>query len=64
MACDVFVSYAHRDNRAPNGFQGFISRLIQLIKIRAEQKYGSDIAWFWDDELASGTRWEPPSMKI
>jgi hypothetical protein len=58
VTCDVFVSYARRDNRAPINHQGFVSRLIELVKIGSEQKYGQDIEWFWDEDLASGTQWK------
>jgi hypothetical protein len=58
MACDVFISYAHRDNLAPNNGQGFVSRLIELVKIASEQRYGHDIVFFWDEDLASGVQWE------
>jgi hypothetical protein len=59
MACDIFVSYAHRDNRTSKGGEGFISRLTELVRIRSEQKYGFDIDLFSDEGLASGTLWEP-----
>jgi hypothetical protein len=56
MACDVFVSYAHRDNQAAEGLP-FVSRLVKFIQVETGKKYGRDVVVWWDESLASGTQW-------
>ena len=59
MASDVFISYSHRDNLAPNGSEnGFVSRLRSAVEVMAGMKYGCDISFFFDEDLASGCLWE------
>jgi hypothetical protein len=60
MPCDVFVSYAHRDNKVPEGQPtlGFVNRLVSYIEVEGGKKYGSrDIEVWSDEDLASGTLW-------
>jgi TIR domain len=60
MACDVFVSYAHRDDTVVEGDRrdGFITRLVKSIKNYGGIKIGSDLEVFHDVQLAAGEFWE------
>jgi len=53
---DVFISYAHRDNPEP---EYPITQLVELLKETYRDRYGEEIAIFFDvDGLKPGELWE------
>lgn len=49
---DVFVSYAHRDNKtASEAEEGRVSTLVNITKVRLEQMLGSDVNVWMDYQL-------------
>jgi hypothetical protein len=56
---DVFVSYAHADDRSLDESPGFISRFCDAIEVMGRFKRGSEIRIFRDRNMATGTAWAP-----
>ena len=58
---DVFISYAHADNRIPIGRQegyGFVSLLRSYVETWVGQLYTRDVKVSFDGDFASGTLWK------
>jgi len=58
MAYDVFLSYAHLDNRALRGKVGFVTRLAEAIRVKGSIKLGRDVSVCTDGEIPPGAEWE------
>ncbi|MCP4699567.1 MAG: CHAT domain-containing protein, partial [Gammaproteobacteria bacterium] len=53
--CDIAVSFASLDNRIPAGAEsGWVSTLIDNLKIMVDQQLGADKAFLWLDEVSPG----------
>ncbi len=63
---DIFVSYAHEDNRLLPGMKdGWVSALIEAVEIRLSQRLGrSEFYKLWiDDELSPSSEVTPTIVK-
>src|SRR5262249_24385112 len=58
MAPDIFLRYSRADYGSPHSKKGFITRLMDHLKVVGRQKYGRDIDIFRADNLAAGVQWE------
>ena len=57
--CDIFISYAHVDNRSlTEGQKGWIDSFHQALEVRLSQVLGSDPAFFRDPKLAGNDYFE------
>lgn len=50
-ADDILLSYAHRDDRPLKDPQGWVSTLLDRLKIRVEELIGRDAQVWWDGRL-------------
>jgi tetratricopeptide (TPR) repeat protein len=58
MSPDIFISYAHSDDRTPDESVGFVSQIERYLQVSGSQKYGRPLEIFRDTHLASGVLWE------
>ena len=60
---DIFVSYAHNDNKPlVCGEEGWVRTLINLLRVRTDEKIGSDALDIWMDYDLSGNSPVTPTI--
>ncbi len=61
---DIFVSYAHNDNRPlVAGEEGWVRTLINLLRVRTVEKMGSDAVDIWMDYHLSSYSAVTPAIR-
>ena len=61
---DLFVSYAHADNQPVAGVKGFVSQLVDDLKVAVGRKVGKELDLWWDHyNLSGNTRVTPEIMR-